>query len=170
ANRGRMDVAFLGGVQIDKYGSLNMSMIGNDFSRPKVRLPGGAGGPLMIRSFRRVISWRPRHSQRCLVEQLPFTTSPGWVPHSEGSRHGGPDVIVTDLCVFKFNRATKRIHLESIHPGIRIDTIKSQTGFTFRIPKHPATTPEPSENELVILRREVDPENIRANLVSSPNV
>ncbi len=170
ANRGRMDVAFLGGIQIDKFGSLNMSIIGNDSSRPKVRLPGGAGGPLMIRSFRRVISWRPRHSQRCLVEQLPFTTSPGWIPHSKGRRHGGPDIIVTDLCVFKFSRATKQIHLKSIHPGIEIDTVKSKTGFTFRIPKHLIITPNPPENELKVLRRYIDPEKIRADLVSSPKV
>lgn len=170
ANRGRMDVAFLGGVQIDKFGSLNMSVIGNDFSRPKVRLPGGAGGPLMIRSFKRVISWRSRHSQRCLVEQLPFTTSPGWIPDLKGQRHGGPDVLVTDLCVFKFSRTTKHFHLESIHPEIDLDTVKSQTGFLFRTPRRQAITREPSENELEILRRYIDPNNIRDDLLGSPKV
>ena len=100
ANNGRMDVAFLGGVQIDQFGSLNMSVIGKDSVRPKVRLPGGAGGPLMIRSFRRIVSWRSNHSQRSLVERVPFVTSPGWIPTAKGPRHGGPDVIVTNLCVF----------------------------------------------------------------------
>jgi glutaconate CoA-transferase subunit B len=168
ANRGRMDVAFLGGVQIDKYGSLNMSIIGNKFSHPKVRLPGGAGGPLMIRSFKRIVSWRSRHSQRCLVDQLPFTTSPGWIPRLAGRRLGGPDVIVTDLCVLKYNRADNRFHLESIHPGIGIDTVKSQTGFTVQIPKQVATTPEPSRKELKALRSTIDPRNIRDNLIMPP--
>ena len=166
ANRGRMDVAFLGGVQIDKYGSLNMSVIGADSSHPKVRLPGGAGGPLMIRSFKRIVSWRSRHSQRCLVEQLPFTTSPGWIPHLEGRRHGGPDVIVTDLCVLKYSRTTNSFHLESTHPGISVDTVKSQTGFTIQIPKQIKETPKPSKNELEILRRDIDPKSIRDNLIT----
>ncbi len=170
ANRGRMDVAFLGGTQIDKFGSLNMSIIGKDPSRPKVRLPGGAGGPLMIRSFKRVISWRSRHSQRCLVEQLPFTTSPGWVPHMKGQRRGGPDVVVTDLCVFKFNKQTRQVYLDSLHPEVRFETVKAKTGFGFDVPKQPKITPEPSEDELLILRKVIDPEKIRNRLIKPPEV
>jgi glutaconate CoA-transferase subunit B len=167
ANNGRMDVAFLGGVQIDQFGSLNMSIIGDDPEHPKVRLPGGAGGPLMIRSFRRIISLRTNHSQRNLVKQVPFITSPGWIPAAKGTRHGGPDTIVTDLCVFQFNRRTKRIILKSIHPGIELRQIKEQTGFPFKIPAKVGTTAPPSKKEIRILATQVDPYNIRKSLLTA---
>jgi glutaconate CoA-transferase subunit B len=165
ANNGRMDVAFLGGVQVDQFGSLNMSIIGEDSARPKVRLPGGAGGPLMIRSFHRIITWRPNHSQRNLVKQVPFITSPGWIPAAKGPRHGGPDAIVTNLCVFKFSRSAKQLSLESIHPGVKLKQIKEQTGFQFRVPRTLKETAPPSELELEILSTQVDPRNHRKFLI-----
>ena len=168
ANNGRMDVAFLGGVQIDQFGSLNMSIIGKDYNQPKVRLPGGAGGPLMIRTFRRIVSWRPNHSPRNLVEKVPFITSPGWIPAAKGMRNGGPDVIVTDLCVFKLSRKNNRICLESLHRGITLEQVKQQTGFTFEVPnKIPETTP-PSEKEINILSALIDPDGIRKSLLKPP--
>jgi glutaconate CoA-transferase subunit B len=163
-----MDVAFLGGVQIDQFGSLNMSIIGSDPHRPKVRLPGGAGGPLMIRSFRRVISWRPNHSQKNLVKELPFITSPGWVPVAKGSRHGGPDKIVTDLCVFQFDRSSKQISLQSVHPGVKVTDVQEKTGFQFKIPRKIEETAAPSKREIEILSSQIDPESIRKTLVSPP--
>lgn len=169
ANNGRMDVAFLGGAQIDQFGSLNMSIIGDDPGHPKVRLPGGAGGPLMIRSFRRIVSWRSNHSQRSLVEQVPFITSPGWIPAAKGLRHGGPDVIVTDLCIFQFDRSTRRIHLKSIHPGIDLRRIREQTGFPFKIPAKVKTTAPPSKKEIEILATQIDPDNIRKSLLKAPS-
>jgi glutaconate CoA-transferase subunit B len=169
ANNGRMDVAFLGGVQIDQFGNLNMSIIGDDPEHPKVRLPGGAGGPLMIRSFRRIVSWRSNHSQRSLVKQVPFITSPGWIPAAKGTRHGGPDVIVTDLCVFQFNRSTNRINLKSIHPGTELRQIKEQTGFPFKIPAKVETTEPPSKKEIEVLATQVDPDNNRKSLLKAPS-
>jgi glutaconate CoA-transferase subunit B len=169
ANNGRMDVAFLGGVQIDQFGSLNMSIIGDDPEHPKVRLPGGAGGPLMIRSFRRIVSWRSNHSQRSLVQQVPFITSPGWIPAAKGIRHGGPDVIVTDLCVFYFDRSTKRINLKSVHPGTELKQIKEQTGFPFKIPAKVETTVPPSKREIEVLATQLDPDNIRKALLQPPS-
>jgi len=165
ANNGRMDVAFLGGVQIDQFGSLNMSIIGKNPDHPNVRLPGGAGGPLMIRSFRRVVSWRSNHSHRSLVNQVPFVTSPGWIPAAKGRRHGGPYVIVTDLCVFQFDRDTHKISLKSIHPGVTLERVKAQTGFTFKIPAKVEITTPPSRREIEALSR-LDPDNIRNTLIS----
>ncbi|MFX1317607.1 MAG: CoA-transferase subunit beta [Promethearchaeota archaeon] len=168
ANNGRMDVAFLGGVQIDQFGSLNMSIVEKDHNQPRVRLPGGAGGPLMIRTFRRIVSWRPNHSPRNLVNKVPFVTSPGWIPAAKGMRNGGPDVIVTDLCVFRFNRANNRIRLVSLHPGIMLKQVKQQTGFTFEVPnKIPETTP-PSEKEIHALSVQIDPGGIRKSLLKPP--
>lgn len=161
ANKGRMDVAFLGGVQIDRYGSLNMSIIGKDYFHPKVRLPGGAGGPIMIRSFRRIVSWRSNHSLRRLVKEVTFVTSPGWISGAEGIRHGGPDVLITDLCVFQFNRKTHHIHLSSLHPNIDVKTVKNNTGFDFKIPKKVPTTVTPTSEERHLLRTVIDPKGIR---------
>ncbi len=165
ANNGRMDVAFLSGVQIDQFGNLNMSIIGKDPTQPKVRLPGGAGGPLMIRSFRRIVSWRTNHSQRSLVKQVPFITSPGWISAAKGHRHGGPDVIVTNLCVFQFNRSDRRIFLKSIHPGIGLRQVQEQTGFLFKIPDKFEVTAPPSEREIEILSSQIDPHDYRKSLL-----
>jgi glutaconate CoA-transferase subunit B len=169
ANTGRMDVAFLGGTQIDQYGNLNMSIIGKDYYRPKVRLPWGAGGPIMIRSFRRIIAWRPNHSLKNLVAQVPFVTSPGWIPAAEGTRNGGPDTIVTNLCVFQFDRQKSSIQLASIHPGSSINLIKSQTGFPFKIPRKIPSTPVPTAREKEIITKIVDPEGIRKSFLQPPH-
>lgn len=168
ANQGRMDVAFLSGAQIDSHGSLNMSIIGKAYHKPKVRLPGGAGGPLMIRSFRRIVSWRPKHSQRCLVKELPFITSPGWITKSYGRRNGGPDVIITDLCVFQFHKTTHKITLDSLHPDVSIKQVKEKTGFTFQIPDKIPQTPTPTEEESDLIRNTIDPQGIRRIFLSQP--
>ena len=168
ANTGRMDVAFLGGTQIDQYGSLNMSIIGKEYNRPKVRLPGGAGGPIMIRSFRRIIAWRPNHSVKNLVAKVPFVTSPGWIPEAEGTRNGGPDTIVTNLCVFQFNRQNRSIQLASIHPGSSIDVIRDQTGFPFKIPRKIVTTAVPTTREKKVITKLIDPDGIRKLLLQPP--
>jgi glutaconate CoA-transferase subunit B len=168
ANKGRMDVAFLGGVQIDQFGSLNMSRIDKPSPKASVRLPGGAGGPLMIRTFRRIVSWRPGHSRRCLVDTVPFVTSPGWIPAAKGTRQGGPDVIVTDLCVFVFHRETKRIQLQSVHPGVTVEKVKEQTGFSFIIPRDVHQTPIPTSDELEVLSSHIDPQGIRHTLLQPP--
>jgi len=167
ANTGRMDVAFLGGVQIDQHGSMNMSVIG-DYRHPKVRLPGGAGGPIMIRTFRRIVTWRPGHSRRCLVERLPFVTSPGWIPGLEGERHGGPDTMVTDLCVFHFDPATRQIHLESLHPGVDLELVRERTGFDFKVPRRIPTTPPPTQEERRLIRRVIDPGGVRHIFLRPP--
>jgi len=169
ANTGRMDVAFLGGVQIDQHGSMNMSVIG-DYRHPKVRLPGGAGGPLMICTFRRVITWRPGHSRRCLVERLPFITSPGWIPGLEGGRHGGPDIIVTDLCVFRFDSSTRQIWLESLHPGVELELVREKTGFSFKEPQQIPTTLPPTEEERRLIRQVIDPEGVRHTFLRPPKL
>ncbi len=168
ANNGQMDVAFLGGVQIDQFGNMNMSVIGKNPERPKVRLPGGAGGPLMIRSFRRIVSWRSNHSQRSLVKQVPFVTSPGWIPAAKGHRHGGPDVIVTDLCVFQFSRNNNSVHLKSLHPGIELSYVQDQTGFSFKVPDRLEETAPPSEREIEVLTSQIDPNEIRKSLLRPP--
>src|SRR5215218_312719 len=115
AARGRLDTAFLSGVQIDANGRINMSVIG-DFTRPKVRLPGGAGSAALMPTARRTILWRTKHDPRTFVERLDFVTATGNV-----------DRVVTPLCVF--GRRGEYLEVESIHPGVTPEAIRVATGF-----------------------------------------
>jgi glutaconate CoA-transferase subunit B len=115
--RGRMDLTFLGAAQIDGRGCANNSCIG-DWHRPKVRLPGGGGGAVMLPTARRACTWRTEHSTRAFVEKLDFTTS--W-----GGFHG----VVTPIAVFV--KRDDRLALQSWHPEASLDEVRARTGFAF---------------------------------------
>lgn len=140
--RGRLDTAFLSGVQIDGQGRINMSVIG-DFARPKVRLPGGAGSAALMPTARRTILWRTKHDPRTFVEQLDFVTASGKV-----------DRVVTPLCVFQ--RLGQRLHVETIHPGVSPDALIAATGFAIEVSEETPVTPPPTEQERAALE-ELDP-------------
>ena len=145
AARGRLDTAFLSGVQIDGAGRINMSVIG-DFARPKVRLPGGAGSAALMPSARRTILWRTKHDPRTFVEQLDFVTATGNVSH-----------VVTPLCVFA--RHDGRLVVDSIHPGVSPETLRLATGFPVDVGDETTVTPVPTARELALLA-ETDPERV----------
>jgi glutaconate CoA-transferase subunit B len=145
AARGRLDTAFLSGVQIDGAGRINMSVVG-DFTRPKVRLPGGAGSAALMPRAKRTILWRTKHDPRVFVEKLDFVTAEGNV-----------DRIVTPLCVFQ--RFDGRLWVESIHPGVSTDQVRSATGFAVDVDGATPVTPPPTEAELAALAR-VDPTGV----------
>jgi glutaconate CoA-transferase subunit B len=115
--RGKMDLCFLGAAQIDGAGSANNSCIG-DWAHPKVRLPGGGGGAVMLPTARRACTWRTEHSRRTLVDKLDFMTS--W-----GGFHG----VVTPLAVFV--KRDGRLALQSWHPQATLDEVRERTGFAF---------------------------------------
>jgi glutaconate CoA-transferase subunit B len=115
--RGRMDLTFLGAAQIDGEGCANNSAIG-DWHKPKVRLPGGGGGAVMLPTARRSCTWRTEHSRRTLVEKLDFRTS--W-----GGFHG----VVTPIAVFV--KRDGRLALQSWHPEATLDEVRDRTGFAF---------------------------------------
>jgi len=115
--RGRMDLTFLGAAQIDGEGCANNSVIG-DWHRPKVRLPGGGGGAVMLPTAKRSCTWRTEHSKRILVEKLDFRTS--W-----GGFHG----VVTPIAVFV--KRDGRLALQSWHPEAALEEVRERTGFTF---------------------------------------
>jgi glutaconate CoA-transferase subunit B len=146
--RGRLDVAFLSGVQIDGQGRINMSAIG-DWERPTVRLPGGAGSAVLMPTARRVILWRTRHDRRTFVERLDFVTAAGNV-----------DRVVTPLGVFV--RRGEWLEVESLHPGVTPETFREATGFAVEVGAETPTTPPPTVDELAALRM-VDPEGIRSS-------
>jgi glutaconate CoA-transferase subunit B len=143
--RGALDTAFLGGVQIDGHGRINMSVIG-DFRRPTVRLPGGAGSALVLPTAGRTILWRTQHTPRSLVGRLDFVTATGHV-----------DRLVTPLCVFKME--ADRFALEQVFPGVTPEQVRLATGFRYR---EPVAIPvlEPTNAELEALHA-VDPDRVR---------
>jgi glutaconate CoA-transferase subunit B len=143
--RGRLDVAFLSGVQIDAEGRINLSAIGS-YDKPVVRLPGGAGSAMLMPTARRVILWRTRHDQRTFVERLDFVTAAGNV-----------DRVVTPLGVFV--RRDGRLEVESLHPGVTPEAFREATGFAVDAGSWTATTAPPSAEELAALRA-IDPEGV----------
>lgn len=140
--RGRMDLTFLGAAQIDAEGCANNSAIGQ-WERPKVRLPGGGGGAVMLPTARRACTWRTEHSKRTLVEKLDFRTS--W-----GGFHG----VVTPIAVFV--KRDGRLALESWHPESSLEEVRQRTGFTFDAST--ARPTEPPEAREIQALRELDPD------------
>jgi glutaconate CoA-transferase, subunit B len=160
-SRGLVDYAFLGGAEIDRYGNINSTVAG-DYYKPKVRFPG-SGGANDFAS----LCWRTlimtQHTRTRFVEKVNFLTSPGYLD-GPGAREAaglppdtGPYKIITDLAVLGFEGESKRMQVESIHPGIEIRQIKEATGFELIMPDYVQPTAPPSEAELKILRGEVDP-------------
>lgn len=143
--RGDLDTAFLGGVQIDGQGRVNMSVIG-PYDRPNVRLPGGAGSAAILPTAKRTILWRTKHDPRTFVEKLSFVTAGGNV-----------DRVVTPLCVFV--KRDGLLQLESIHPYSSATEVTRQTGFAVQTEGVPFT-PAPTAEELAALQL-VDPQQVR---------
>ncbi len=160
--RGLIDYTFLGGAQIDPYGNLNSTLIGGDYVRPKVRLPG-SGGANDLAS----LCWRifvvTNHDRRRFVEKLDFLTTPGYLS-GPGAREAaglppgcGPYRVITDLAVMGYDDQTKRMQLLSLHPGVTREQVRAATGFELGVRSPLAVTEPPNPEELRILREEVDP-------------
>jgi glutaconate CoA-transferase subunit B len=160
--RGLIDYTFLGGAQIDAYGNLNSTMIGKDYARPKVRLPG-SGGANDLAS----LCWRilvvTNHDRRRFVEKLDFMTTPGYLT-GPGAREAaglppgtGPYRVITDLAILGYHDQTRRLEVLSLHPGITLDQVRAATGFELGVHEPLDTTSPPTDDELRILREEVDP-------------
>jgi glutaconate CoA-transferase subunit B len=160
--RGMIDYTFLGGAQIDAYGNLNSTMIGSDYRRPKVRFPG-SGGANDLASFCWRIMVVTNHDKRRFVEKLDFLTTPGYLT-GPGAREAaglapgtGPYRVITDLAVMGYHHVTKRMQVLSLHPGVALEQVRRATAFEIGINEPLATTSPPSDDELAILREEVDP-------------
>src|SRR5436853_4224532 len=160
--RGLIDYTFLGGAQIDAFGNLNSTLIGRDYARPKVRLPG-SGGANDLAS----LCWRilvvTNHDPRRFVEKLDFLTTPGYLT-GPGAREAaglppgtGPYRVITDLAVMGYDAGSKRMHVLSLHPGVTLERVREATGFAVGVREPLLTTAPPTEQELCILREEVDP-------------
>lgn len=158
--RGLIDVGFLGAAQIDRYGNLNTTVIG-DYQRPKVRLPGSGGACEIALMCRRVLIVT-RLSRRTFVEKLDFVTSPGFLEGGEArarlGRYGeGPAAVITDMGIFRFDDATHEMFLASLYPGCTVENVQEQVGWPLRVADALDVVAPPAEEELRILRQELDP-------------
>lgn len=153
AGQGRIDVFFLGGVQIDGQANLNLVGTGAYPSLDR-RFPGSFGSAYMYFTVPRVILFRPEHSRRVFVDKVDFISAPGISP-PDVHRPGGPHALVTELCVMSFDRARGRFRLESVHPGHSVEEVRDNTGFDFDVPDSVPTTPEPEPERLDILRAKI---------------
>jgi glutaconate CoA-transferase, subunit B len=155
-------IAFLGAAQIDKYGNLNTTMLGN-YWKPKTRF-SGSGGACDVASFASGVITFMQHEKRRFVEKLDYLTSVGWYQggHSRsklGLPRGGAMAVVTNLGVLKFDETTKEMVLAEYYPGISIESIVANTGFPLNTSSAQEATP-PLAKELRILREEVDPQKL----------
>jgi glutaconate CoA-transferase subunit B len=150
AGQGRIDVFFLSGGEIDGEGNINLVSIG-DHDHPKVRFPGSFGSAYLYYVVPKVILFRTEHSRRTLVPKVGFVSAPGGSADNV-YRPGGPIALVTNRCVFGFDRTKRRFRLDSVHPGHTVDEVVEHTGFDFDRPADAPTTEPPSDETLGLLR------------------
>jgi len=156
AGQGRIDVFFLSGGEIDGEGNINLVSIG-DYDKPKVRFPGSFGSAHLYYVVPKVILFRTEHSRRTLVPRVGFISAPGTSPDNI-YRPGGPIALVTNRCLFGFDRARRRFRLDSVHPGHTVDEVIEATGFDFERPAEVPQTAAPSAETLRLMRETVAPE------------
>ena len=151
---GRVDLGFLGGAQVDRWGNLNSTVIG-DYKRPAVRLPGSGGASDIATMAHRTVIMMP-HEKRRFPADVDFITSPGFVSGREGRQRlgmigGGPELVITDLGVLAFDE-TGEMELRSVHPGVTVDQVLAQTGWDLKVARTIESTELPTEAELEVLR------------------
>lgn len=158
AQRGFFDYGFIGLAQVDQYGNVNTSIVG-DVERPKVRLPG-PGGANDIASMCNQVVMVTHHEPRRFVERVDFVTSPGYLT-GEGSRaesglhHGGPRWVVTDLALLDFEEQSRRMRVRALQAGVGFEEVQAATGFELVVHDDVYHLPPVADDELAVLRHMV---------------
>jgi glutaconate CoA-transferase, subunit B len=152
---GRIDVGFLSAAQIDRYGNLNSTVIG-DYEHPKVRLPGGGGAPEIAASCRETLVML-EHTPRAFVERLDFVTTVGYgdgpgARERYGLTGRGVTAVITDLGVLEPDPATFELTLTLLHPGVTVEEVRAATGWELHVASRVEVGDAPSERELAALR------------------
>lgn len=153
--QGAVDLGFIGGAEVDRFGNVNSSYIG-DFRHPTVKLPG-SGGAADIASLARRLVVIMEHDRRRFPERVSYVTSPGYGTGGDWRRRvglprGGPSAIITTLGVFGFDPASGEAVLRSCHPGVSPEQIRAQTGWELRFAPDLQETPPPTPAELAAIR------------------
>ncbi len=159
--RGYVDVGFMGGAQIDRFGNLNSSFIG-PADNPKIRLPGTGGGNDISSLTDMIVAMK--HEKRRFVADVDFITSPGWIKGGRtrgdaGLPQGGMWRVVTDLAVLGFDADTREMKVLALHRGVTREQVQDNTGFELLFDKNVETAEPPRPEELAVLR-ELDPERL----------
>ncbi len=161
--RGLVDVALLGGAQIDRFGNLNTTVIGS-YQSPGVRLPGSGGACEIAINARRVYMIM-RLSSRSFVDKLDFLTSPGHLDGGDararlGMPGAGPDLVISDKAILDFNNPEREMQVTHLHPGVTLDEVRADVGWPIRAVDPIGQTPAPSADELRLIRVELDPQGM----------
>jgi len=160
--RGNIDVGFLGGAQIDRFGNINATVIG-DYDQPKVRLPG-SGGSMEIAAWANRCYIMTPHQKRRFPEQVDFRTSAGFLSgraerDAARLRGQGPQTVVTNLGLLEPDDHGE-LTLTALHPNIEIEQVRDNTGWDLKVALQLQITQPPTREELRILRKDLDPEGI----------
>ncbi len=158
--RGLVEVALLGGAQIDRFGNLNTSVIG-DYANPRTRLPGSVGACEIAINAQRVF-YIMQLKKRAFVEQLDFLTSPGHLSGGDARRElgipgQGPELVITDKALFNFENAEREMQLVALYPGITLEQVQAEIGWRVRLAGDISQTMPPTEEELTLIRVRLDP-------------
>jgi glutaconate CoA-transferase subunit B len=158
--RGLVEIALLGGAQIDRYGNLNSTVIG-DYRKPKTRLPG-SGGALEIATNAQRTFMIMRLKRRAFVDKLDFLTSPGHLTGGDsrarlGLPGGGPKLVITDKAVLNFDNPDREMQLNALYPGVTAKDVQAEVGWSLRLAKTIEEITAPTSEELHLIRDEVDP-------------
>lgn len=161
--RGLVEVALLGGAQIDRYGNLNTTVIGS-YENPKVRLPG-SGGACEIAINAQQVYMIMRLGNRSFVEKLDFMTSPGHLAGGDARAHmgypgEGPKVVITDKAILDFNNPEREMQVVSLYPGVSLDEVKANIAWDVRFAEKLTETPMPTPDEMHLVRVQLDPQGI----------
>jgi glutaconate CoA-transferase, subunit B len=155
-------IALLGAAQIDRFGNLNSTVLG-DYRHPRTRFPR-SGGACEAASLAWGVIVFMQHDKRRFVEKLDYLTSPGWLSGGDsrekaGFSRGGPIAVVTNLCIMRFDDDSRAMFLSEVYPGVEPQQVVANTGFEIDISRVHEADP-PTEKELITLREGVDPQRL----------
>jgi glutaconate CoA-transferase, subunit B len=158
--RGLVEIALLGGAQVDRYGNLNSTVIG-DYAKPKTRLPGSGGACEIATNARRTFMIM-RLKRRAFVEKLDFITSPGHLTGSDsrarlGLPGGGPELMITDKAILNFDNPEREMQLSALYPGVTVTDVQTEVGWPLRLAQKIEEVTAPSAEDLRLIREELDP-------------
>ena len=161
--RGLVEVALLGGAQIDRYGNLNTTVIG-EYGKPKTRLPGSGGAcEIAINAQRTFMIMRLK--RRAFVDKLDFLTSPGHLTGGDsrgrlGLPGSGPELVITDKAILNFSNPEREMQLSELYPGVAVSDVLAEVGWPLRVAETVGETAAPTTEELRLIREEVDPQGM----------
>jgi len=161
---GKVDIEFIRAAQIDMFGNINTSVIGN-YYKPKVKLPGSAGHYDFCSTYKKVIVYMPKHNKNTFVKKVDFIAGAGFLDGYEsrerlGIKGGGPYKVISNLGVFGFDSYSKRMKILSLHPYVELQEVIDNTDFELLFNRVEKTIP-PTEEELRLIREEIDKLGIR---------